>query len=72
MRQGHTDCFCESTKDHGDHVCPCLISYAEEELDGQANGEEGTEEGIAAKIWSVAVDCEVDRTVDADVGAVLC
>ncbi len=30
----HTDCFSETAKAHGDQVCPCLESDAEDELDG--------------------------------------
>lgn len=71
MWEGHTDCLSETTKAQGDQVCPCLISYAEDELDTQAEGEEGTEEGIGAKIGVVAVDGEVDGAVDTDRGAVL-
>lgn len=40
-------------------------------MDGQADGEKGTKEGIGAKIWGVTIDGEFDRTVDTDVGAVL-
>lgn len=68
---GHTDCFSETTKAQGDQVCPCLVSYAEDQLDAQAECEEGTKEGICAKIGVVAVDGEVDRAVFTDIGAVL-
>ncbi len=62
----HTNCFSETAKAHGDQVCPCLESDAEDELDGQAEGEEGTKECIGTKTGVVGVNGELDRTVDTD------
>ena len=71
MWDENTNSFCKSTEDQGDHVCPCLISYAEDELYAQAKGEESTEKGIGAEIGVVAVDSELGWTVDADGRAVV-
>ena len=71
MWNGRTDRFSKTAKAHGDQVCPCLMSYAEDKLDTQAEGEEGTKEGIGAKIGIVTVDSKVDRAVDTNIGAVL-
>lgn len=66
-----TDCFREGTQNQGDHICPCLVPYAEAELDAEAEGEQGQEEGIGTEAGVITVDGEFDRTVDTDGGAIL-
>lgn len=57
------NCLAYATETDDDGICSYAVDDTKYDLADGTNGEDGYEDGVGDEVWSVAVNCVVDRAV---------